>query len=84
MFSNYALKEATILSLLTGIPSNNTQFQISRMVQMLRRILSPSTTLVSILMFSPSPSPKYSSKHKMIELTYNNILFLIEPFPLEN
>ena len=75
------------LSLLTGIPSGNTQLRISRMLQMLWRILSPSTTQVYIyisLVSTFSPSCQFtnrSSKHKMIEIMYNTTLILIWFFP---
>ena len=77
--SSCALTKMTTLSLLTGIPSGNTQLWMSQTGQMLWRILSLSTTLVSTSTFSPSPviSPNRSFKHKMIELKYNTSFLII-------
>ena len=69
---NCTLKKTATLSLLTGIPSSNTQLWMPSLVQMLWRILPPSTTLVSILKFCPYPvsSPKHSFKYKMIDCMF--------------
>ena len=82
--SNCALKKTAILSLLTAISSDSTQFGMSKMMEMLWRILSPLTTAVSISTFSPYhvSSRKCTSKQKMIELTYNTMLFFIKSFPI--